>query len=234
MRAARAARAICLAVYSETTYRAHPPSSKVVEKPAVRAVSRKDLVAGSTADTHKAVESELGHAKGGVLLVTDAHALLGAGGADKRGGDDYYGKLALEHLVSKVEEEELAAREKKDAPSIAEQAARRRSRVVLLLALRGDKVAHVLEAAPALGSLAPTCLEFAAYSAEEIGALIRQAVAARGFDLAPELVADTAKGAGSGVVLPGAAKLGACLPVSCSSGVELVLRLRARASRRRL
>ena len=162
----RRARAICLAVYSETTYRAHPPSSKVVEKPAVRAVSRKDLVAGSTADTHKAVESELGHAKGGVLLVTDAHALLGAGGADKRGGDDYYGKLALEHLVSKVEEEELAAREKKDAPSITEQAARRRSRVVLLLALRGDKVAHVLEAAPALGSLAPTCLEFAAYSAE--------------------------------------------------------------------
>ena len=165
------------------------------------------------------MQSELAQAKGGVLLVSDAHALVGgaAGGAgDKpRGGDDYYGKLALEKLVASLEEDELSLREQPAPRGDGERASRRRARVVLLLACSADRVGHVLDAAPALASLAPTRLEFAAYSCEEIGALVRQAVAARGFELAPELVAaadDADAAPPAGVVLPAAAALGACLP----------------------
>ena len=49
---------------------------RVVDRAAVRVVAKKDLVAGATADTKKAVETEFEAARGGVLLVPDAHALL--------------------------------------------------------------------------------------------------------------------------------------------------------------
>jgi AAA+ superfamily predicted ATPase len=141
-------------------------NSKVV------AVTRRDIVAASTADTIKLVERACERAAGGVLLVSDMSM---PASADGKRDTDHYGALALSTLVSHVDP--------KDSHSQEDDKAALKKEFVLVLAGKREQISALLSQQPSLVALMPTTYEFAEYTTEQLATLTKVEAETNGFKL---------------------------------------------------
>jgi Cdc6-like AAA superfamily ATPase len=105
---------------------------------------RSTLVAGFVGQTAPRVVAAFDRADGGVLLIDEAYSLA-------RGGDDDFGKEAIDTLVKLVED--------------------RRDRLVVILAGYPDEMASLVEANPGMRSRFPKTIHFPDYSDDELVAI---------------------------------------------------------------
>ncbi len=106
---------------------------------------RAALVAGFVGQTAGRVVAAFDRAEGGVLLIDEAYSLA-------RGGDDDFGKEAIDTLVKLVED--------------------RRDRLVVILAGYPDEMASLVDANPGMGSRFPKTIHFPDYSDDELVAIV--------------------------------------------------------------
>jgi hypothetical protein len=106
---------------------------------------RAALVAGFVGQTAGRVVAAFDRAEGGVLLIDEAYSLA-------RGGDDDFGKEAIDTLVKLVED--------------------RRDRLVVILAGYPDEMASLVDANPGMGSRFPKTIHFPDYSDDELVAIL--------------------------------------------------------------
>ncbi|HZM37908.1 MAG TPA: AAA family ATPase [Acidimicrobiales bacterium] len=105
---------------------------------------RSTLVAGFVGQTAPRVVAAFDRADGGVLLIDEAYSLA-------RGGDDDFGKEAIDTLVKLVED--------------------RRDRLVVILAGYPDEMASLVDANPGMRSRFPKTIHFPDYSDDELVAI---------------------------------------------------------------
>jgi AAA lid domain/ATPase family associated with various cellular activities (AAA) len=113
---------------------------------------RSTLVAGFVGQTAPRVVAAFDRADGGMLLIDEAYSLA-------RGGDDDFGKEAIDTLVKLVED--------------------RRDRLVVILAGYPDEMASLVEANPGMRSRFPKTIHFPDYSDDELVAIF-EALGAEG------------------------------------------------------
>jgi AAA lid domain/ATPase family associated with various cellular activities (AAA) len=106
---------------------------------------RSALVAGFVGQTAGRVVAAFDRAEGGVLLIDEAYSLA-------RGGDDDFGREAIDTLVKLVED--------------------RRDRLVVILAGYPDEMAGLVDANPGMRSRFPKTIHFPDYSDDELVAIV--------------------------------------------------------------
>jgi hypothetical protein len=116
----------------------------VVEKGHLVESDRSALVAGFVGQTATRVVAAFDRADGGVLLVDEAYSLA-------RGGDNDFGREAIDTLVKLVED--------------------RRDRVVVILAGYPDEMASLVDANPGMRSRFPKTIHFPDYDDDELLAI---------------------------------------------------------------
>jgi AAA lid domain/ATPase family associated with various cellular activities (AAA) len=116
----------------------------VVEQGHLVEADRSTLVAGFVGQTAPRVVAAFDRAEGGVLLIDEAYSLA-------RGGDDDFGKEAIDTLVKLVED--------------------RRDRLVVILAGYPDEMGTLVDANPGMGSRFPKTIHFPDYSDDELVAI---------------------------------------------------------------
>jgi AAA lid domain/ATPase family associated with various cellular activities (AAA) len=117
----------------------------VVAKGHLVEADRSTLVAGFVGQTAGRVVAAFDRAEGGMLLIDEAYSLA-------RGGDDDFGREAIDTLVKLVED--------------------RRDRLVVILAGYPDEMASLVDANPGMSSRFPKTIHFPDYSDDELVAIV--------------------------------------------------------------
>ena len=117
----------------------------VVAKGHLVEADRATLVAGFVGQTAGRVVAAFDRAEGGMLLIDEAYSLA-------RGGDDDFGREAIDTLVKLVED--------------------RRDRLVVILAGYPDEMASLVDANPGMASRFPKTIHFPDYSDDELVAIV--------------------------------------------------------------
>ncbi len=117
----------------------------VVERGHLVETDRAGLVAGFVGQTAGRVVAAFDRAEGGVLLVDEAYSLA-------RGGEDDFGREAIDALVKLVED--------------------RRDRLVVILAGYPDEMGELVEANPGMRSRFPKTIHFPDYSDDDLLAIV--------------------------------------------------------------
>jgi hypothetical protein len=117
----------------------------VVERGHLVETDRAGLVAGFVGQTAGRVVAAFDRAEGGVLLVDEAYSLA-------RGGEDDFGREAIDALVKLVED--------------------RRDRLVVILAGYPDEMGELVDANPGMRSRFPKTIHFPDYSDDDLLAIV--------------------------------------------------------------